>query len=441
MGEFESVWEAAGSRVGEALDDASAVVVIGHDPIATACVALGLGRAQAQRRRVAVGDLIGDVAPLRDLITDDDPHGLTDSFHYGVSLTRIARQVDTVGNLHVLPSGSDQVVQEEILRNHRWRRLASGFHEVGALLLVVAPAAVPGVEDLIAMLDGVVLVGGAASPVPNARVFAEVSSPVRRSALRAAASAAPTAVPPAAVTAAARPRRRTWVVPVAAVAVFAAVAALMSRGYLARPQAQVPQAQVATLQRDSAAASDSLIGGAPLPIDSSPPPQPANAADSSSASPYAVQIAMVDTEDGAAARVRAGGGDFPAGTFAPVSRGPDRGTWYKVVTGAYTDVARANQLLAFLRQRGLVPQGWGTVIRAPLALQVASTPSTTEAAAVIADLQSRQVPVYGLLQRDGSVRIYTGAFESPDEASLFKAALKSTKNIDATLVYRVGRAY
>ena len=49
--------------------------------------------------------------------------------------------------------------------------------------------------------------------------------------------------------------------------------------------------------------------------------------------------------------------------------------------------------------------------------------------------------MYGLLQRDGSVRIYAGAFENPDEAALLKSALKNTKNIDATLAYRVGRAY
>jgi hypothetical protein len=150
---------------------------------------------------------------------------------------------------------------------------------------------------------------------------------------------------------------------------------------------------------------------------------------------------MVDTEDGAAIRVRAGGGDFPVGTYAPVTRGTDRGTWYKVVTGAYTNRSRADTLLAFLRRRGVVPQGWGTVISAPLALQIATAPSPTEAAALIADFQSRKVPVYGLLQRDSSVRIYTGAFETPDEAALYRSELKSTKNIDATLVYRVGRAY
>jgi hypothetical protein len=428
VGEFESLWEAAGRRVAGTLDGASAVVVLGHDPIATASVALGIARAQATHRRVAVGDLIGDVAPIRELVTDDDPHGLTDSFLYGVSINKIARQIDTVGNLHILPSGSDQVVQEEILRNDRWRRLASGFQEAGALLLVALPAAVPGVEDLVGMLDGVVLVGDATNPVPNVHVFAEVPSPARRVTARVAprgAAIIPEPIPP---------RRRRWVLPVAAAAVLVAVAAVLGRTYLTRPQ---PAASA--LRRDSAAASDSLI--ASPGVDSSPPLVVSDPADSASASPYAVQIAMVDTEDGAALRVRSGGADFPVGTYAPVSRGADRGTWYKVVTGAYIDRTKADQLLTFLRQRGMVPQGWGTVIRAPLALQLASAPSQTQAAPIIADYQSRRIPVYGLLQRDGSVRIYAGAFEKPDEAALFKSALKSTKNIDATLAYRVGRAY
>ena len=426
VGEFESLWEAAGRRVAGTLDGASAVVVVGHDPIATASVALGIGRSQASHRRVAVGDLIGDVAPIHSLVTDDDPHGLTDSFIYGVSLNRIARQVDAIGNLHVLPSGSDLVVQEEIFRNDRWRRLASGFREVGALLLVAAPAAVPGVDALIEMLDGVVLVGDATNPAPNARVFAQVTSATRRTSPRVPHRAA--AIPAAAGS------RRRWIAPVAAIAVIVVIAAVLGRNYLTSAE-PAP----ATLRRDSAAASDSLIG--PPAVDSSPPLVVANPEDSSSASPFAVQIAMVDTEDGASMRVRSGGADFPVGTYAPVTRGTDRGTWYKVTTGAYVDRAKAQQLLTFLRQRGQVPQGWGSVIRAPLALQLSSAASPAQAAPIIADFESRQIPVYGLLQRDGSVRIYAGAFETPDEAALFKSALASTKNIDATLVYRVGRAY
>jgi hypothetical protein len=403
--------------------------VLGHDPIATASVALGIGRAQASQRRVAIGDLIGDVAPLRELVTDDDPHGITDAFLYGVSLNKIARQIDAAGNLHILPTGSEAVVQEDILGNDRWRRLAGGFHEVGALLLVAAPAAIPGVEALIGMLDGVVLVGGVESPAPNARVFADISSAGRRPGPRPLQRKAE-------VAAASPRRRRKWMVPVAAVAAIAAVAALVTRNYPTRPQSPAP-----VLQRDSAAASDSLVATTPPAVDSSPPLAVANPADSANASRFAVQIAMIDTEDGAAIRVRSGGGDFPVATFAPVSRGADGGMWYKVVTGAYTDRARAVQLLSFLRTRGVVPQGWGTVIRAPFALSIASATSTTEAAALIADFQSRRVPVYGLLQRDGSVRIYSGAFETPDEATPAKLALLRNKNIDATLVYRVGRAY
>jgi hypothetical protein len=260
-------------------------------------------------------------------------------------------------------------------------------------------------------------------------VFADVSSATRRTTQR------PVQRKIAAVEAVAAPPRRRWVVPVAIAAVVAAVAVLLGRNYLTQAAATVP-----ALRRDSAAASDSLTANAPV-VDSSPPLVVSNPADSANVSPFAVQIAMIDTEDGAAMRVRSGAGDFPAGTYAPVTRGTDRGTWYKVVTGAYVDRTRADQLLTFLRGRGLVPQGWGSVIRAPLALHVASAPSTTEAAALIADYQSRKVPVYGLLQRDGSVRLYVGAFENPDEAALFKSALKSTKNIDATLAYRVGRAY
>jgi hypothetical protein len=428
VGEFESLWEAAGSRAAGTLDGANAVVVLGLDPIATASVALGIGKSQATHRRVAVGDLIGDVAPIRDLVTDDDPHGLTDVFLYGVSLNKIARQIDASGNLHVLPSGSDQVVQEEILQNDRWRRLASGFHDSGALLLLAAPAAVPGVEQLINMVDGVVLVGDVVSPTPNARVFAEVASAARRS---PRVHARPAAVVPAPEV----KRSRRWVMPAAALAVVAVIAVVLGRNYVTRTQPAVQ-----TLRRDSAAASDSF-GTATSAVDSSPPLAIADPADSAITSPFAVQIAMVDTEDGAALRVRSGGGDFPVGTYAAVSRGADRGTWFKVVTGAYADRRRADQLLVFLRERGLVPSGWGTVIRAPLGLQVGSASDTAQAAPIIADFQSRKVPVYGLVQRDGSVRIYAGAFESPDEAALAKSALKTTKNIDATLAYRVGRAY
>jgi hypothetical protein len=79
-------WETEGRRLGAALDHFHAVVIVGHDEIATAKVALGVGRTQATRRRVVVGDLLGEAAPFQALLQTDDPHGLYDSFEYGISL-------------------------------------------------------------------------------------------------------------------------------------------------------------------------------------------------------------------------------------------------------------------------------------------------------------------------------------------------------------------
>ena len=329
---------------------------------------------------MAVGDLIGDVAPLRELVTDDDPHGLTDAFLYGVSLNKIARQIDTAGNLHVLPSGSDQVVQEEILRNDRWRRLASGFHEVGALLLVAAPAAVPGVEAPHRHARR----RRARGRRDRARRLTLACSPrCRRPRRRSPRARRGRQLVPSRI---AEPRRRRWVVPVGRGRGIVAIAAVLGRNYLTRRANRGPP-----LRRDSAAASDSLDRQRAPAVDSSPPLVVSNPADSANASPFAVQIAMVDTEDGAALRVRAGAGDFPVGTYAPVtsrSGSTEPGTRS---SPAHTSIARRPiNCSRFLRQRGLVPQGWGTVIRAPLALQVATAPSTTQAAPVIADFQSRK---------------------------------------------------
>jgi hypothetical protein len=51
--------EAEGRRIATALDECGSAIVVGDDPAGAAEVALGIARAQARRRRVAVVDLIG----------------------------------------------------------------------------------------------------------------------------------------------------------------------------------------------------------------------------------------------------------------------------------------------------------------------------------------------------------------------------------------------
>src|SRR6185437_10109942 len=166
-----------GLRVGASLDATSLVLVLGDDPRSTALAALGVARAQSGRRRVALGDLLGDAEPIQQLLNGGDPHGLADSFVYGVSLNKIAHAVPQYGELYVLPSGSEVPAYEDIFTNARWKRLAAGFKETGALLVVAAPASAAHVADVVGLADGAVLVGGAtAAGVEGGKVLGRVAA-------------------------------------------------------------------------------------------------------------------------------------------------------------------------------------------------------------------------------------------------------------------------
>ena len=67
-------WEREGYLFGESLATQHVVIVVGDDATATATAAVGIARSQAARRRVALGDLIGDAEPIRRLVREEDPH-------------------------------------------------------------------------------------------------------------------------------------------------------------------------------------------------------------------------------------------------------------------------------------------------------------------------------------------------------------------------------
>ena len=54
--------------------------------------------------------------------------------------------------------------------------------------------------------------------------------------------------------------------------------------------------------------------------------------------------------------------------------------------------------------------------------------------------ERRRLPVYALLQDDGTARLYAGAFKEPTEAEPLYEALRAA-GIQTTLVYRTGRVY
>jgi hypothetical protein len=434
-------WEAAGHALGESLDEYSSLVVIGVDPVTTGRVAVGIARAQAAKRRVAVGDLFAESPPIQELVSTEDPHGLVDSFLYGVSLNRIAYEVPDAGQLYVMPSGTEPPDYEEILPNPRWHRLATGFREVGALLVLAVPASAPHIEDLVGATDGAILVGEA---VPRKLPVSSVISTVREPRPEAVTSEeGEPAVEPAPIA----PMKRRWTrkqrVAGAAGVVLTLALAFVAYWLATRPISaitrglRVPRRQdtartksMLSLNHDSVARDSAAVG----PIIAVP--NVTNAADSSNAAAYAVLLTVANTQAGAILDVQEYRKNLPAATFSPVLiQGAE---WFNILSGAFPTPAGADSLLQSLRQRGYLTQDAGKVVHVPLAFLIDS--ATPAAVNNMIDAYSR-VPVYALRQDNGKVWLLVGGFETADQAALYANSVRSNAGTQPVLVYRKGRSF
>ncbi len=434
------VWHDEGRRVAGALDAVGSALVVGRDAEVAAWVALGIARAQAEHRRVAVADLVGEVAPLQGLVSeDDDPHGISDSFLYGVSLNKIARPVDGAGNLFVLPSGSEAVAVEEIFRSDRWRRLAGGFREVGALLLLVAQADTPGLEALAASVDGVVLAGDAAGALPDAAPpLAVVGAPTRRARPvvgRTVGGGAPAAArEEGAIVAAPSGRRGPWIVGGVAALAMAAAVLLFVRQRAGRADTGERSAAAAL---DSTRRADSLRAAAPVAPDTLPMVTLGDTvayADTATWSVYAGG-ALAPTTPVFDARVDVATLPTLVVSLSQESDGP----FYRTYVGAFRDRRSADSLLASLRERGAIGAESGGALRTPYALLLADSVRAADAPTRVRALAQRGVPAYVLSRGNGRVVLYAGAFRTREEAALLLRDLRR-KNVAAKLVYRTGRS-
>jgi hypothetical protein len=448
----EPGWADEGHRLSPLLDTLSAIVVVGNDTTAAALVALGAAQAQAERRRVVIGDLVGDLEPLEATIPRHDLHGLSDSFTYGISLNRIGYPVTEDGNLYIMPSGSEPVATRAIVGHPRWQRLVAGFREVGALLILVAEPGAPGLDLLIAVTDGALLVGDTRLEAPShvisrarPRGAALPTSPVVRASTASGAAApdrtGPALVPASAGRSIARPdatpaavgdarpsSRRTWAI--IGIALAAAVVAL----------AGVTATRRFGPQRVESAAAGDL---APAPVApasiSAPAAEPAppveNPQDSARAAAYAVVIVAANTSAGANDNLRRVG-DLPAATAAP---SVDGGVlWYKVFVGAFAARANAEALRDSLRASGRAGEIIEPIVVVPFAFLIADGIQRDSVASVRAQYAAQGVTTYPLVQDDGTARLFAGAFASPDEAMHLAPVLR-TAGIQPRIVYRTGR--
>jgi len=433
-------WEDAGRQIAPLLGSYSAVIITSSDPVAAAHVALGIARAEAKHRPTIVGDLVGDLTPLRSLVADEDPHGITDSFEYGVSVNKIAYQVEGDANLRVMPSGTDPTIGQDIFRSARWRTLAAGFAQTGTLLLLVARSDAPALGELADQIDGVVLVRDPdLKAAPSALVLCRVPGPT------------PTLKIPLHVISAhaADWRKHKWLYPAAAGVALLLIAGLGLAIMLGRSGKSAGSSAGRSTTPSQRVAVPVVVTAipAPVPPPARPPPEtlyiapPANVDDSGAASAFAVELLVANTAEGANLFVRKNGAALPAAAVSPVSYDPERTIWYKVTAGAYTRRYQADSLLLALRQSNVLTDSAGSVVRAPLALLVDSVPTQGGIAdairAAVQKYADRGLAVYALMQNDGGARIYGGAFGAADQsAGLIRAFRRA--GLNPVLVYRTG---
>jgi hypothetical protein len=417
-------WEAAGREVSPGLDRLNAVAVLGTNDEETARVALSIARTQARKRRVAIGDLLGEAAPLQALVTSDDPHGLADVFEYGVSISKVAYQVADEPQLFVMPSGVFMSDQAAIMANRKWSRLANAFREENALLIVAASTAAQDVEALVLQLDGAVIVGDTApARLPVARVVSTIRPDAPVVIERRAAAAAPVRRKYVVGR-----RRSLWRLGATVGLVTTSAIAALGFWLATRPFADSAWAPL-WLRGDTMAVL--LRGLEPAAVDSVRRLDSIarveramglyTAQDSAAVAPYALSLVTFNTQAGALLELRRNGATLPAGTFTPVLI---RETpWFRVVAGAYPDSASAAALLDTLRARGMSDAGRVVIDRFPYALLIERDVPDSAVGTRVASYQTRGLPVYALLQ-----------------ATLLTETMRAA-GLSTSLVYRTGRVY
>jgi hypothetical protein len=330
--------------------------------------------------------------------------------------------VKEVDNLFIAPSGTEQI-SEDVLASGRWRRLADGFTSSGGLLLLVARSDSTGLGALIDQVDGAVVVRDSQIPAaPSSLIVARVASPTRTLKVPFVREVK---LPPLKSV-----RGRMHAAPVAA-GVLAVVLASAVVFRMLGEREQTPLVVAPPAIVPVAALADTTFVGLP-----------ANIADSGSAAAFAVELLVANTPEGANFVVRKDRVALPSATVAPIPIGPERTTWYKVIAGAYTRRSEADSLLLALRRSNVLTDSAGSVLRVPLALLIDSVDSqggmSDAVATAVGKYAAQGLSVYPLLQNDGGARLYSGAFERPQDAAELLKTLRAA-GLQPVLVYRTGR--
>jgi hypothetical protein len=112
-----------------------------------------------------------------------------------------------------------------------------------------------------------------------------------------------------------------------------------------------------------------------------------------------------------------------------------------VIAGVAATRGGADSTLAALRRvAGAGDSTAGAVVSVPYAFRLEGRVDAPAAAARVREYLGRGVPAYALRQDDGTVTLYAGAFETPEQAALFTTYLRAA-GIEPALTYRLGRTF
>jgi hypothetical protein len=187
----------------------------------------------------------------------------------------------------------------------------------------------------------------------------------------------------------------------------------------------------------AAPAPTALAVPAPATAPATAPPAPE--ADSTG-TPYAVVLADVSTVTGANGELdQASGRGFPVVTFAPYPRA-DGQLSYIVLAGASPDSAGADSLLKAVRDKHYRNAAAAHVVKLPYAVVIQKGVSQDQASMFVRAYLSKGLPVYPLLQSDGSATLYAGAFRGVEQAQPLVTSFKANGD-QQTVAIRTGRTY
>ncbi len=406
----------------------------------------------------ALVDLSLEHPLLESRAQDSIDEGIVDAFLFGASLEHVSRKQGTSG-LYFIGAGSATPDPSAVWESERWARLVRGFANQGAILLLFVPLPVVRrmsvTPDLLVVLSGP---GGAADQATEVALLEQSGIPlVRINSVRTTEPVALHRTGPAVLTGPEQPLHegrsgRRWLAggavgltiivstALTAVLLFRDGAVQEGRSGSEAVRDSGPPADEAPAQPDTNtfAGRDTPSSVAGTPVTTAPIASLDTTGLPADSLYYAVQVAALSSFSDATAQAnRLFDLGFPATVTA--FRPDESRVLFRILVGAHATAVAASRMRLDMRERGILGPTAGVLLRTPLALQAQIEVDTAAADATVAGLRDSGTPAYIVRMPGGTVRILTGAFETPEQARLTDSILSTSgSNLSFVLVPRTG---